>query len=158
MIEEWRKVEGFEIYEVSNLGRIKSFHYNRETFLTLSKNTNGYLNVGLYHNRKRKQLMVHQVVAIAFLNHKPCGTLLVVDHINDVKTDNRVDNLQVVTSRFNNYKTQLKYSSKYKGVHFRKDNNKWRSVIRIGKIRINLGCFNTEEEANEAYQNKLKTL
>ena len=43
MIEEWRKVEGFEIYEVSNLGRIKSFHYNRETFLTLSKNTNGYL-------------------------------------------------------------------------------------------------------------------
>jgi hypothetical protein len=158
MIEEWRKVKGFESYEVSNLGRIKSFHYNRETILKLNKNTNGYLNTALYHNKKRKQLMIHQLVAVAFLNHTPCGLELVVDHINDVKTDNRVENLQLVTSRFNVYKTQGKYSSKYKGVHFRKDINKWRSVIRIDGKRINLGNYKTELEASEAYQNKLKTL
>ena len=100
----------------------------------------------------------HQLVAIAFLGHKPDGYILVVDHINDIKTDNRVENLQIVTARFNVYKTQKKYSSQYKGVCWHKYTKKWQASIYInGKIKY-LGLFIDENEAHLTYQNALKNI
>ena len=158
MREIWKIIGGFESYEVSNLGRIKSFKCNREKILKPCEDVHGYLHVSLHKDLKRKTKNIHKLVAIAFLGHNPCGHKLVVDHINNNKLDNNVENLQLITNRENAYKTQGKYSSKYKGVNFHKPNKKWRARIMINGKQTNIGLFNTEEEANEAYQNKLKTL
>jgi hypothetical protein len=154
-MEIWRKIEGFEYYEVSNLGMIKSLKFGKEKILKPGKNRGGYFTVNLSKDKIPKCKTIHQLVAIAFLNHKPCGLNLVVDHKNDDKTDNKVENLQIVTQRFNTRKTQGKYSSKYKGVCLNKALNKWISTIRINGKNIHLGLFNTELEASETYQNKL---
>jgi hypothetical protein len=158
MREMWKKVEGFEDYEVSSLGRVKSFKRGSERILKTNPNSNGYLSTIFYKNKVKKGVRVHQLVAIAFLNHQPCGMELVVDHINDNKLDNRLENLQVITHRENSFKTQENYSSKYKGVSFVKRNNKWVAKIRINKKSTHIGTFDTEKEASEAYQKKLNTL
>ena len=157
--EEWKPVKDYEgLYEVSNLGNVKSLKLGKEKILKLSVDGAGYLRCNLSLNGIAKQVKAHQLVAMAFLNHTPCGFKLVVDHINDDKLDNRVENLQVVTNRFNVCKTQYNYSSKYKGVYWNKQKNKWKSQIRINKKRIHLGYFNCELTASIAYQNKLKTI
>ena len=170
-MEIWKPVKDYEgIYEVSNLGRVKSLtrwveYKNCVPRFKLGKlfktniNSWGYLFVRLSKNGKSKTLRIHQLVAVAFLNHKPDGThKLVVDHINDDKLDNRVENLQIVTQRENSHKTQGNYSSKYKGVHWSTRDNKWLSQIQInGKLKY-LGLFKCELAASVAYQNKLKTL
>ena len=95
---------------------------------------------------------------IAFLNHIPRGLELVVNHKNFIRTDNRVENLEIVTNRENCNKKHLKSSSQYVGVSWAGDRKKWFSSIAIdGKLK-NLGRFKTELEAHEAYQNALEKL
>ena len=169
MKEIWKDIKGYEgLYQVSNLGRVKSlsrktsngkgFFISREIIKKPTNNNKGYLQLLLSKDLKAKCFKVHKLVAIAFLNHTPCGMELVIDHINDNKLDNRVENLQIVTSRFNTYKTKVKYSSKYKGVSWHKKANKWTASIHINGKGVYLGIFNCELAASLAYQNELKTL
>lgn len=168
--EEWRDINGYEgLYQVSNLGRVKSLpkewvsgtggvRKHNGKILKLNIDKLGYSRVLLYKNGTRKQCTVHQLVAIAFLRHKPCGYELVIDHIDDDPKNNRVDNLQIVTQRFNVCKTQGKYSSKYKGVHWSSDRNKWRAAIHINGKQKHLGVFTCELSAHYAYQKALNNL
>jgi hypothetical protein len=156
-MEIWKKVEGFEDYKVSNLGRVKSLKFGKEKILKTLKNKRGYIVVNFRCNNKTKLFKVHQLVAMAFLGHKPCGMKLVIDHINDITYDNRVENLQIITQRANVFKTQGKYTSQYKGVQLYNYSNKWLANIRINQKLINLGLFKTEIEASEAYQQALKS-
>jgi|688.fasta_scaffold366305_2 hypothetical protein len=157
--EEWRAIPNYEgLYEISSLGRVKSLKFGKERILKTPINKDGYLNCNLCCIGKVKNFQVHQLVAMAFLNHIPCGLKLVVDHVNDNPQDNRLENLRVVTNRFNVYKTQGNYSSKYKGVCWDKRINKWVSHIYInGKLKC-IGRFNCELSASIAYQNKLKEI
>lgn len=77
---------------------------------------------------------------------------LYVDHINNNPLDNRKSNLRIVTVRENalNMSSRKGSSSQYVGVYFRKDTNKWRSIIHVDGKNISLGQFNTEEEAAKA--------
>ena len=157
MEEIWKDIPEYEgLYQVSNLGRVKSLMFNKEKILKQA-NTNGYLQVRLCKN-KIKKFLVHQLVSMAFLNHKPCGFNLVIDHINDNPSDNRVENLQIVTQRYNCRKTQGKYSSQFKGVSWNKQKKKWHSLISMNGKRKFLGTFTDEYEAHLAYQNALKQI
>jgi hypothetical protein len=169
-LEVWKDIPGYEgLYQVSNLGRVKSLPKEQITangvvkkydgkILKGSTTTSGYRLIVLCVNRNVKAYTIHQLVAMSFLNHKPDGHKLVIDHINDNKSDNRVENLQIVTQRVNTCKTQGKYSSKYKGVCYNKKANKWQSNIRInGKLK-HLGLFKCELAASYAYQKALKEL
>lgn len=81
-----------------------------------------------------------------------------VNHKNFIRTDNRVDNLEIVTSRENTNQKHFKNSSQYIGVCWHKASEKWHSSIHIkGKLKY-LGLFLTELEAHNAYQNKLLSL
>jgi len=169
-LEVWKDIPGYEgLYQVSNLGNVKSLPKEWVSGKGLVKKHNGkilkggtisseYITVQLYFNGNRKTYQIHQLVAMAFLNHIPNGHELVIDHINDNKLDNRVENLQIVTARFNCYKTQGKYTSKYKGVSWHKKSNKWVSQITINGMVKHLGLFNCELEASKAYQKALKEL
>ena len=157
--EIWKDVIGYEgSYQVSNLGRVKSLKCNRKKILKASVNTVGYLRVNLYKNKKSINRTIHQLVAESFLGHIPSGYKLVVDHINNNKLDNRLDNLQITTNRENTYKFQFNYSSKYKGVHWSKLLKKWITQIHINGKTKYLGSFINEFDASKAYQTALKTL
>jgi hypothetical protein len=153
--EIWKTIEGFGDYEVSNLGRVKSFKFGKERILK-SRNRNGYLAVDLWKECKRTTKNIHQLVAIAFLNHKVCGMEKVVDHIDMNKTNNNLNNLQIVSFRENvSYK---RGKSEYTGVYWHKDNEKWYSRITINKKSKYLGSFDDENKAHLAYQKALKAL
>lgn len=159
MQEIWKDIPNYEgIYQVSNLGNVKSLNYNntkKEQIMIPSLNIRGYYQIGLSKNNKKSSFPIHQLVAMAFLNHVRCGYKLVVDHINDIKTDNRLENLQVITQRENAYKSQGKHTSKYKGVYWSKQLNKWRAAITINGKGKHLGVFLNEYDACTAYQKAL---
>jgi len=157
--EIWKDIAGYEgLYQISNFGKVKSFQLNTEKILKSPADSHGYRLVVLCKNKKCKTFKVHQLVASAFLNHVPNGNKMVVDHINDDKSDNRLENLQVVSHRFNSRKTQGRYSSKYKGVSLIKSSNKWAALIQInGRLKY-LGSFLNEYDAHVAYQTALNNL
>ena len=162
-MEIWKPVKDYEgLYEVSDLGRVKSLNYNRtnnSAIMKLGVNGRGYYTVCLSKNKKVSSKRIHVLVAESFLNHKPDGSMnYVVDHINDDILDNRVENLQVTTQRNNACKTQGRYSSKYKGVTWNKSTKRWIALIRIDNKSEYLGSFLFEDDACLAYQNKLKTI
>jgi hypothetical protein len=156
-MEQWKTIEGYEDYQVSDLGNVKSFKRGKERILKPSI-TRGYLHICIFKNGKQKNKTVHQLVAEAFLNHKPCGLKLVVNHKDFNKQNNHVDNLEIATNRENTNRKHLKSSSQYVGVCWSKRDRKWRANIYINGKKKDLGCFKIEEEARDAYQNALKTL
>jgi hypothetical protein len=153
-MENWKTVFGFEDYQISDLGRVKSLKYNKEKILKPILNNTGYLCVNLGKKSKFKLFQIHQLVAIAFLNHKPNGYEKVVDHINNIKTDNALINLQIISNR-ENVSKDSNGISKYTGVAFNKKCKKWQSYININSKAKYLGLFKTELEASNAYQNEL---
>ena len=108
-MEEWKYIEGYEgLYQVSNYGRVRSLFYrkkNQVQLLKLRKVTKGYLQVALWKNRKRKDFMVHKLVAEAFIpnpNNYPQ-----INHKDEDKTNNCVENLEWCTNEYNhNYGTR----------------------------------------------------
>lgn len=157
--EEFKVIEGFEDYEVSNLGNVKSLKFGREKILKPTLDNNGYYLVGLSKNGKARNKQVHKLVAMIFLNHKSDITgKIVIDHINNDPLDNRLENLQIITNRENASKDKQNKTSKYTGVSWCKHYNKWRSQICINGKNISLGKFDNEEDANKMYKNKLKSI
>lgn len=111
-IEIWKDVIGYEkLYQVSNMGRIKNL--TKEKILKPYHCTKGYLQVKLFKDKKSKIIITHRLVGITFLpnpENKPQ-----INHINGVKDDNRLNNLEWVTQSENilhAIETGLKISSK----------------------------------------------
>ena len=159
-MEIFKDIKGYEgIYQVSNLGRVKSLPRKgrlTEKMLKPSKNKIAYSQVILQKDGKIITRNVHQLVAEAFLNHTPCGYKLVVNHINPNRYDNRLDNLELITSRQNTNRKHINSSSEYVGVSWHKAACKWIARIKLkGKSKY-LGLYTDELEASKAYQNALK--
>ena len=155
-MEIYVNIKGYDgFYQVSNKGNVKSLKKRKEIILKPAVTGNGYLGVNLYANNGQKTRTIHQLVAEAFLNHKPCWYDLVVNHKDFNKLNNDVENLEIVTHRENLNKKHIKSTSKYTGVHLNKASGKWCSQISVNGRTKRLGFFDTEEEASEYYQNAL---
>lgn len=112
MEEEWKDIITHKgLYQISNLGRIRN---NKRQILKQELLENGYLRTHLSKNGKVKWYLVHRLVAEAFIDDNPSG-LPYVNHKNEIKTDNRITNLEWCTQDYNvNYGTRNKRISKSK--------------------------------------------
>lgn len=114
-MEEWKPVVGFDgLYQVSNLGRVKSLNYNKtgeERLMTPSVYSNGYLRVKLAKNKVRKLYLVHRLVAMAFIPNPynlPC-----INHKDENPSNNCVENLEWCTQQYNlTYGTRIEKVTK----------------------------------------------
>jgi hypothetical protein len=158
--EQYKDIPEYEgHYQISNLGNIKSLKRNGERIMNpCIDKTKGYLRVNLFKESKRKSLYVHQLMAITFLGHKPNGNKLVVDHIDNNKTNNKLENLQVISNRENSSKDQWRRnpSSYYVGVSYSSGKKKWEASISVNGISFHLGYFNNESNAGQEYKTALK--
>lgn len=173
-IEVFVDIPDYEgLYQVSNLGRVRSlakiiYRSNgrmqtwRERILRPGIKDTGYYHVQLCRNKIHYDKKVHQLVAITFLNHIPRGLSLVVNHIDGNKLNNKLLNIEIVTTRQNTstcYRSdRLRLSSQYTGVNWNKKVKKWESGIKINGRRKYLGCFSSEIEASNVYKKALSEL
>src|SRR5699024_3381659 len=94
MAEIWKWVTGYEgLYKVSNAGRVKGIKSGK---ILSSKryNHDGYVQAALRKDGQAKEYMVHRLVAQEFLPKSDCPTKITINHINGIKDDNRVENLE----------------------------------------------------------------
>lgn len=164
--EIWKEVPGYKgIYQVSDQGRVRSLDrecwngrsiYKRKGIvLSQSVSKKGYYTIRLNLKNKAKTFSVHQLVAMAFLNHKPDGNKIVVDHRDNNPLNNNLSNLQLISNRENVSKDLKNKTSKYTGVSWCKRDKRWKSAIKIkGKLK-HLGSFKCELAAAAAYQKEL---
>jgi len=161
MKEIWKDIKGYEgHYLISNYGIVKSIKYNKERLLKQGIDTSKYFFVNLSNMNKRDTFRIHILVWDHFGNGKRNGRFLQVDHQDENRLNNHIDNLQLLTPRDNVSKGRMKYdySSKYIGVSLHKPTQKWRATIYIDGKSNHLGLFINEFSAHLQYQKKLKKL
>ena len=111
MTEVWKAIDGYEgLYEVSNTGLVRSLNFNntsRAKLLKPRKRQDGYLSVNLCKNGKHKSIMIHRLVASAFIQN-PLN-LETVNHKDENRANNTVSNLEWLSRKDNiNYGTHNK--------------------------------------------------
>ena len=170
---EWTKVYYNRLetnIEVTRCGRVRRVktdfygnHFNSKLgeidFSTLKLNSDGYKEVGIkINNFKYTNVKVHQLIAAAFLGYifgKFPDELVM--HLDDNPLNNNLSNLKIGNNRENCSQLRTIKSGLPTGVSIGK-RGRFYARIRIKKEYLYLGCFNTPEEASNAYQNKLNTL
>ena len=151
--EVWKPIKDYEgLYEISNLGRVRNLNYKgsgKGKILKNTKDSKGYLIVGLTKNGKRKLFKIHRLVAEAFIpnpENKPC-----IDHINTIKNDNRVENLRWVTNEENNNNPLTKKKRNENYANFKGENHPMYG--RTGENHPMYGKHHSEETRKKMSKN-----
>ena len=155
--EEWKDIENYPNYQISNLGRVKSkerytkqrngMNLRKEKILTPQKDHKGYLYVRLYNGDKWKYFKVHYLVAKTFIpnvNNEPT-----VDHIDRNKQNNEVSNLRwasYVEQANNKDKTNI--IKKMKKLGKKKYPNRAEKIKQFNKNNEYIKTFNSSREAS----------
>lgn len=125
--EVWKQIEDYPNYFISNTGKIRNVKTGRELSQRLTRY--GYLEVHLCKNGKQNYLKIHRLVAQAFIPNP--DNLDTVDHLNSIKTDNRIENLR-----------WLSRSENSKRFHREQKTEEWKELNK-------LVCRKNFEKANE---------
>lgn len=128
----WKPIPSYEDYEVSDTGLVRSLRHGRKRILSLQRNLGGYLQVTLCKNGKAKNMFVHRLVAAAFIQN-PLG-LATVNHRDENKTNNQVENLEWLTQADN-----VRYSMNKR--------SKSKPVVQFDKLGNVVGQFSSMSEA-----------
>ncbi len=153
--EKWKDIPNWEgLYQCSDLGRVKSFgrkvfggkafYFTNDKIMKQNVCTTGYLHLTLQLKGLVLKKKTHQLVAMAFLGHVPCGYGIVVDHKNNNPLDNRLCNLQQIT-QLENLKKDKKGITGFNNVYFEKGRFRARFCFK-GKLYC-LGYFDNAEIA-----------
>lgn len=163
MTEIWKSIpieEYKNFYKVSNLGNIYSKHSHK--ILTPKKSQSGYLKVTLCNRKFQKTFAIHRLVALAFIPNKERKPT--VNHINECKNDNRVENLEWATNaeqnvhgtRIERAKAHTDYKARninYSIVASKHDYSRQdmcnRKATAVYKNKILVGIFNTQKAASK---------
>jgi len=109
---------------------------------------NGYpcVFIGSRKN-KRANYFVHNIISLCYLGEKPNGYQ--TDHINSIRADNRLENLQYITPQQNTQKRKTMNGRNVKGYTLK--NGKYVAKITVDYKKFYLGSYDTEEEARQAF-------
>jgi len=136
-------------------GRIHSlFKYKdgrekwKDKVFNLDKDGYFHVRIGQRKKNHKDHYLVHNVIALCYLGEKSEGYQ--TDHINSIKTDNRLENLQYITPQQNIQKRKMMNGRNIKGYTLKK-NGTYEAQIAIDNKSFYLGSFHTEEEARQAY-------
>jgi len=133
IIEEWRKIEGYNNYEVSNLGRVRRDKANNgKTIFTGTLETDGYIRVGLSKDGKCRKYKMHRLVAFAFIPNPDPINKIEVNHLGE-KNDNRVCMLEWVTPQENSIHGSKKNSGTNHKLAINKIDPETNEVIKLYK-------------------------
>lgn len=147
MSEEWKDIKGYEgLYQISNLGRVKSLNYNKtkqEKILKAGYSKEGYAFVNLCKKGKNLHITVHKLVATAFIENP--NNYTEINHKDENRSNNNVKNLEWCSHLYNmNYGTGIERRSQKRKIpvnQYDKLNNfikKWASAIDVqNSIGIN---------------------
>lgn len=143
-MEEWKDIKDYEgLYQVSNMGNVKSLKFGKERILKYKINKYGYYLVCLCNKGVKKFHTIHRLVAESFIPNPDNKNE--IDHINTDKADNRVENLRWVT-HIENMNNSLSIDKRYKSVlQFSLNGdiiNKWDSVKEANE-ELNIGSHIT---------------
>ena len=145
-------IVGYPNYTVNILGDVKNVTTGKILKPCI---TDGYLSVSLYTHKKMTKHHIHRLILVHFISNpenKPC-----VDHINRIRTDNRIENLRWVTHFENSQNLSLYNSNKLKEKNIHIVKNLYRFVKTINGVS-HRKSFKTLEEAIEHRDNYLSTL
>ncbi len=160
-MEIFKDVKGYEgLYEISNIGRLKSLPRNttrggiKKLFIV-----KGYYCSNFNKEGKHKQVKIHRLIAEVFVPNP--NNYDQVNHKDGNKLNNDPENLEWCTARENTThrdKKRLNRKSKYHGVSYEEYKGKkyWRAYVYWNKKSICIGFYSTEEEAHEAHIKFLK--
>ena len=152
-MEDWREIDGYDNYMVSSLGRVKNVKTGK--MLKVSLDGGGYMRLQIINNEGvSKQVLVHRLVAKAFLDDADDVNATQIDHINHQRADNNYLNLRYATRQQNQQnkpKTQRNTTSRFKGVYWNKRDKLWCAMISLNRNKIYLGTFRNEKDAGRAY-------
>ena len=164
-MEQFKPIKNYEgLYEVSSYGEVKSIARVVSSFkwgeqkvsekILAQHIREGYPAVALNKKGFRKTHTIHHLVWDQFGNGERNGHKSQVDHIDENKLNNNIENLQLLTASENTakYKMTQPKTSKYTGVCFDKYHKKWVAQKTVNKKQIKIGRYNTEEKAYTAYQ------
>ena len=159
MIETFKRIPNYPNYKVSNCGCVLSFRSNPSKLLSLNGlDRGGYVLVNLSNKGEQRVQKVHQLVWDAF-GDRPRTDELRIDHKDENKQNNRIDNLQLLTNRENVTKYHQTKRDLPTGVvkHFTYVGQKklYMSSIQVHRKIKYLGYYHTPEEASKAYQKAL---
>ena len=141
--ETFVSVQGYPNYEISNLARIRNLKN-----MTIHQ---AKLNFYLVNDEGRKMFSVNRLVAKHFLpDYREEDNVINIDGNRD---NNNVGNLKIESLRQTMIRNAKNKSSKYHGVSFAKDRNKYKTYIKKNKKFINLGYYENEDEAAQVYNN-----
>jgi len=132
------EVQGFPNYLIYEDGKIRSHRFPNR-FLKPCLTKDGYLHTRLYHNKKGKTELIHQLVAKTYIPNP--HNLPTVDHIDRDKTNNHVSNLRWATRKEQTENRNILYNP-IMNIRYRKDRNSW--YIRTSKVHK---TFKTKKEA-----------
>lgn len=163
MDEIWKDIEGYKgLYQISNLGRVKSltrkvrcrnnkFRIVKENILSPILTKKGYLFVNLWKNNLCKRMLIHRLVAIAFIPNPE--NKLEVNHIDAIKTNNNLYNLEWNTrpeNTLHSYKMKLREEQK-KNVAATNKKLKSKKVAQYNKVMELIKIFPSASEAARYY-------
>lgn len=134
LIEEWKAINEYENYEISNFGRIKNINNGKILKQVIVA---GYYTVGLTKKKQRKTLQIHSLVAKSFLD-KNKNDNKIIDHKDNNKLNNRIDNLRLITQseNINSFNANYKKTKFKKILQYDMGGNlirEWNSVTEIEK-------------------------
>ena len=143
--EVFKDIPNYEgLYQISNLGRVKSLKALRERILKGGK-SGRYRTVLLCKNGVTETATIHSMVAKTFIDADYLAKKLVVDHIDNNPLNNNLDNLQIITCRLNNTKDKKPISG-FTGAYptiSSDGTTRYRSTLVFNKESIYLGTFDT---------------
>ena len=148
-MEEFKIIKGFSKYEISNNGNVKNIKTGRILKATLG--TRGYYDV-IIKNDEGKLIHItnHKLVGLTFIPNP--NNYKIIDHIDNNKLNNDVNNLRWCSQQQNNFNQSLssKNTSGFKGVYYCKSNKKWNANIKYDRKTYQLGSFDKKEDAINA--------